>query len=469
MISSKKVSLLVVTLGLLVPLAAAASDTGSCISSMSASLDSAVLINSSGPTEVTVISSATPVVFVGDEGELKAEVGITIPDGSPTSFDHVRISLSNISFNSFAGCGTASGFPGNPTSLTDLTIEFDGEDEGGGAETVNPGPTQLEISFDPSAGLTPDGAGCFTGDFVTDAATLASAFEAELEDDAGEQEDLELSGAVTAVGSDTFDLDVNGDGTADNTIHTDASTRFEDPLTGLSSLGVGDLVEVEVVAQTDGTLLATKVELLFDEDGTGGATGRIACVEESTSSSSSLPTGPSAQQAASSFELVFAASSPDHPFPSTTVQVNLTGSTKFKVNKGNINTSGFVFNAANLAPGQRLTAAGTPVSGAAPPQMNATRLILKLQMLDGMLVDGSVNTGAGTFQINITSASHVLLTEPLTIKVLPNTRFVGRLRNMSRLNTTDTYRITGLLMRSSADGTITFLAKKVKKVTGSGM
>ena len=82
-------------------------------------------------------------------------------------------------------------------------------------------------------------------------------------------------------------------------------------------------------------------------------------------------------------------------------------------------------------------------------------------------MDGSVNASGGTFELTITSASDVLLTEPLTVKVFPMTKFVGRLRNINNLNTTDTYRVTGLLMQSSADGTLTLLAKKVKKVTGN--
>jgi len=87
-----------------------------------------------------------------------------------------------------------------------------------------------------------------------------------------------------------------------------------------------------------------------------------------------------------------------------------------------------------------------------------------------MLVDGSVNTSAGTFELTITSASDVLLTAPITIKVSLQTKFTGKLRDLSSLNTTDTYQIKGLLMRDPA-GTestdVVFLAKKVKKKTGN--
>lgn len=451
MISNKKAVFLVVAIALLVPLAAAASDSGSCIASMSASLDSAVLINDAGPTEVTVVSSPTPILLVGDEGELKGEIGnLTVPAGSPTTYDHVRVTLSSIHFNTFEGC-TTGGFDGNPSTLTDLVIDLD-DDEGDGVEEIVPeAPFSLEIEFSAADGLVSDGAGCFTGEFVADP---APAFEADLEDDAGEEEDLELSGVVGTISDPTFELDVNNDGTPDYVITTDGSTQWDDPLTGIGSLGTGDLVEVEVIVQADGTVLATEVELLFDEDATeGGATGRIACVDDSSSEAGFIT-------------LVFAPSNPDMAFPAATVQVNLNGSTKYKVNKGNINISCCTFDASHLSPGQRITAAGTPVGGGTA-EIDATKLILKLQQLNGMVVDGSVDTSAGTFQLMVTSASDVLLTEPLLVQTSPQTRFAGKVRNLGGLNTTDTYQIKGILIQNSNDGTLTFLAKKIKKQTGN--
>lgn len=445
---SKKAILAVMLVGVLTPLAAVASDSGSCIASMSASLDSAVLI-AADSTEVTVISSPTPILLVGDEGELKGVVSVTIPGGSPTSFVEARITLSNISFSTFQDCATGS-ITANPSTLADLLIEFEEDDENDDIEEITPGsPVSLEIEFSPEDGLVSDGAGCFTGEFVADP---APAFEAELEDDNNEEEDLELAGTVVSVGASDFVLDVNG---TQFTITVDASTQFED-IGALSELAAGDLVKAEVETQPDGTLLATEVELLFDESGDAGATGRIACVDTSS--------GP-----ATSITLVFAPSNPDHDFPPLTLMVNLSGSTQFKVNKGNINTSGFTFDASNLSPGQRLTASGTTVSGSAP-EVNAGKLILKLQQLDGRLVDGSVNTGANTFQINVTSASDVLLTVPVTVKVNMNTRFAGRLRGLSSLNTTDTYQIKGLLMRDPAgsdSSSVVLIAKKIKKKTGN--
>lgn len=428
---------------LFAPLAGAADDSGSCVVSMSATLDSAVLI-ATDTSEETVVSSPVPLVFVGDEGKLKAVVTIT-PTSGATTFTDVRISLSNISFTLFQAGGLTP-LAGNPSSLVNLVVEFEEEDEDDDLEEITPGqPVSLELEFEVEDGLQPDGAGCFTGDFLADP---AAAFEAELEDDANEEEELEFAGEVVSVGASDFVLDVAG---TELTIAVDGNTQFED-ITGLSDLAMGDLVKAEVEVQFDGTLLAEEVELLFDEDDQDGVTGRIAGVDPST--------GP-----ATSVQLVFAPSSPDHDFPAVTVQVNVLGGTTFKVNRGRIRLNGLTFDDSNLAVGQRVTAAGTPFTGGTAPELDAGRLILKQQKFLGMVVDGSVDTAAGTFQLNVTSASDVLLSGPLTVRVNNRTRFAGRLRGLNNLNTTATYLVRGLLLRNGADATeVILLAKKVKKL-----
>src|SRR3972149_2518378 len=163
MISGKKVGFLVVVIGLLVPLAAAAHNSGSCIASMSASLDSAVLI-AADSSEQTVISSPTPLLLVGDEDELKGVVSITPTTAGP--FTSVRVTLSNISFSTFADCATGAATPSPRTALV-IDIEEADADDSDAPEDITPGsPVSLEIEFEPEDGLVSDGAGCFPGDLV---------------------------------------------------------------------------------------------------------------------------------------------------------------------------------------------------------------------------------------------------------------------------------------------------------------
>ena len=134
----------------------------------------------------------------------------------------------------------------------------------------------------------------------------------------------------------------------------------------------------------------------------------------------------------------------------------------------NLTPGGFAFDDYPLAVGQRVTAAGTPFTGGDVVELQASKVILKLQEFEGTVVEGSVDLTGGTFQINITSPSNALLTTPLTVKTSLMTRFGGRLRDLSGLNTTDTYRIRGLLMLDKAtwDPTaqVTLLAKSVKRM-----
>jgi len=270
----------------------------------------------------------------------------------------------------------------------------------------------------------------------------------------------ELTGTVVTVGSSSFELDVDGDGTADHTINVDSNTQFEG-VADLSGLEPGDLVRVSVEDPDATDLLAEEVELLFDEDEDGGVTGRIACVDPTSGEATAI-------------HLVFAPSTPDHAFPALTIQVNLQGGTKYKVNKGNIDISGFTFDASNLSPGQRVTAAGAPFTGGDVVEVDANKVILKLQELEGTVEPGSVNTSTGTFQINITSASMDLVASPLTIETDNRTRFTGKVRNVGGLDDTGAtnYRIKGLLLRDPAGSdasAVIFIAKKVKKVkSGSG-
>ena len=455
MVGSKTAVRWALAVVLLAPLAAAASgggpnSSGTCVAWMNASLDSAVLV-AADLSEQTVVSSPTPLVFVGDEGELKASLTVTPSTAGP--FASVRISLSGISFTTFAACATGT-LPGNPAALSNLVVAFDEADESDGIEEVTAGqPVSLEIRLDVATGLESDGAGCITGNFVADP---TPAFEAELEDDLDNEEDLEFSGAIVSLGASDFVVDVNG---AQVTVLVDANTEFGD-ITGLGDLAAGDLVKVEADVQADGSYMATEVERLYDESVDTGATGRIACVN--------------ADSSADTLTLVFAPPVTDLPFPATSLEMKLSAATVFKVNRGKLNISGFSFNASNLSPGQRLTVAGLTVTGptlqAGPGkplalQANANKLILKLQEVEGTLVPGTVNSSTGTFQLNVASASGVLLSGPVLVDTAPMTRFGGGLRDVTSLNNTDTYAVKGLLMRSGPTRSeVTFIAKKVKKV-----
>jgi len=85
--------------------------------------------------------------------------------------------------------------------------------------------------------------------------------------------------------------------------------------------------------------------------------------------------------------------------------------------------------------------------------------------VEGALMPGTVNPSTGTFQLNVTSASGVLLSGPVEVDTGPMTRFGGGLRNVSSLNDTDTYLVKGLLVRSGPTRSeVIFIAKKVKTV-----
>src|SRR3972149_4950110 len=154
------------------------------------------------------------------------------PRGPAGPFASVRLSLSGISFTTFAACDTGT-LPGNPAALSNVVVAFDEADEIDGIGEGPAGhPVSLEIRLDVATGLESDGAGCITGNFVADP---TPAFEAELEDDLDNEEDLEFSGAIVSLGTSDFVVDVNG---TQVTVLVDANTEF-DNIAGLGDLAAG--------------------------------------------------------------------------------------------------------------------------------------------------------------------------------------------------------------------------------------
>ena len=141
-----------------------------------------------------------------------------------------------------------------------------------------PGPFTISLSFSPNlvVGATPLSVNfdidmpqsvTITGTTATLIPVVLVSSEAIPADpnsqnvESGKLEDL--SGTVTSVGSNSFGFQVASIAQS-LTIFVDNQTEFED-VAGLSGLTPGMIVEVDAVTQTDGGLLATKVEAEIEQ------------------------------------------------------------------------------------------------------------------------------------------------------------------------------------------------------------
>jgi hypothetical protein len=219
----------------------------------------------------------------------------------------------------------------------------------------------------------------------------------------GEVEDI--SGVVTSVGTSSFAIQARSGQTL--TFNVDSSTTFEG-ITGISQITTGMLLEVSGKSNTNGSLLATKVEAEIEAEGNEQleAEGLITSVSGVPPSSIQILVRDS----------VTATGTPPEPGLLTTV--NISGSTKFVTDSGSLSLTGLpftpTFDINNMGVGQNVEADSASVSST----VNADKLKLKLQTLSGQ-VSNLAGTGASTqFTLTVPSDSvFALLTGQTTITV----------------------------------------------------
>jgi hypothetical protein len=191
-------------------------------------------------------------------------------------------------------------------------------------------------------------------------------------DDNGEDHDNgecdDVHGSVTAIAAPNFTISTSN-GTSIQFV-TNANTHFNDGLTQLSDLKVGDIVEVDAVTQTDGTKLATKVE----RDGQSGQEneGLISNLD------SPLTTITIAHQVGTS----------NSSTPPTTVAITVNANTVYSVHADKLNVTAPAFDATHIGAGQRIEA---DADGTASPIV-AKKVKLREQALVGV-VSNSTATG----------------------------------------------------------------------------
>jgi len=185
-------------------------------------------------------------------------------------------------------------------------------------------------------------------------------------DDDGEENDVH--GSVKSIAAPNFTITTES---TDITFATNSSTRFEDGLTQLSDLKVGEIVEVDAMTQSDGTKLATKVALESDQNGEE-AEGLISALD------SPLTT----------ITIIHQVDSENSANPPTTVNIGVNSSTQFVIRPDKLSMTAPAFDATHIGKGQRIEVDST--SNATP--LVATRIKLREQALVGT-VSNATSTG----------------------------------------------------------------------------
>jgi Domain of unknown function (DUF5666)/Domain of unknown function (DUF4382) len=245
---------------------------------------------------------------------------------------------------------------------------------------VGNSPMFLNFDLDMTNSLTISGnTATVAPTFKVTAVTVAPNEDNE-DDDNGEIEDVH--GKVTDVTAPNFTIQTSQ---STITFATDSNTRFTDGLNSLSDLKAGEIVEVDGITKSDGTKLATKVEL---EEGENGME-----VEGIVSAVTGTP--------ATQITIAHQVDSSGNSTPPVTVDVQITSNTQFLVRLDKLGMTlnvPMVFDASHIGKGQRVevdsSSTGSPLL--------ADKVKLREQALIGVI--SNLNGNTFTLTVNSTSA-----------------------------------------------------------------
>lgn len=304
--------------------------------------------------------------------------------------------------------------------------------------------TVLNFDMNLSSSITISGNNAtVTPTFTVSTATIAAGNEENENETDGELEDLR--GTIVSVSSPKFTIQPAQTSQA-VTITTDGNTRFEDGITGFSSLQNGMIVSVDAVTQSDGSVLARKVEAETETAGGEEAEGIITNVTCSVATAC-----PSAANAATSIAItvqkISATSSANAPLTATTVSVPVTGSTRFTIHS-NLSAGSFPrFDATTISKAQRVEVDSENEADDDSKSVAATKIKLQEQGFSGTISNLSGSNFTLTVDSNSAFAS---LTGQTTITVQASN---ARKEGVTLANGT-TIRVRGLLFFNGTSYTL---------------
>jgi Domain of unknown function (DUF5666)/Domain of unknown function (DUF4382) len=220
-----------------------------------------VLVQQDG-TKVSVPDLPKKIELTHLAGTVESFVTPNVPPGT---YQSAAISVSTVDV-SYIPASSTTPVEKTFTPNTTVTVMFSP------AVTIGKEPTVLSFDFNAAQSLTFDSAGNVTGinPVITVSVQVVSAGGQEDDEEHGEIEDMvgTISAVTPASGSmaASFALTPESGGSAE-TFSVDANTKFDDGISQFADLKKGMLVEVDGITQTDGSLLATKVELMEASNG----------------------------------------------------------------------------------------------------------------------------------------------------------------------------------------------------------
>ncbi len=388
-----------------------------------------------GVQSVSIISSSSPVT-VDFAGLREFSTVLTIASVPPGTFSKITLMLSNPQLVVLDGSPPAPRTITN-SNLTTSTVTID----------LNPvlhvtanSAVGFELDFNLPKSVETNANGQVTGTVnpVFQASPTTLSIEnglAELEDLEGMVQNVKTTGTDPFIGS--FDLQMPRGQTF--TINVTSATRFEDGITKLSDLvgKTNTFVEVDAFVDANGKIVAKEVEVEEQEDLNQNKAAFVGLV---TSVTRPATPGKSATQ----FTLFVREEEPDASASiplNSTLTVNVSPTTQFRIDGEGNNRAGLRFDATTLGQGQSVTVHGQ----FQPANLNATRVVLRLQTIEGKFSTGRVVGGDGkTGGFVLTPCSVLFKGQTITVLTFNQTGFQG-VADLNGLTTSPTLLVKGLL------------------------
>ena len=236
------------------------------------------------------------------------------------------------------------------------------------------------------------------------------------------------------------------------TVNVNGQTEWDNG-EGLSDLTSTSIVQISgTLDRDDATIDADEVAILT-QDGFYAA-GQVTYVQPSS--------GP-----ATDFQLYVRGTLPasgDGVTDGTIAQVDLSGSEKFFIYWMHNAFTQFLFNPSGLLPGQHVSVGGALAGAANGNALSVKRVVLRNWGFNGTLVANSVNTGNGTFQMNVTGFAGLLVPGPVTVYTASGTKFRNGFTGLGDVSSGTNIRVVGLLIKAPTSGDPIILARYVDDV-----
>ena len=404
-----------------------------------------VLTPGGGGSVVNLTVGSNRMEFSHMSAKMEPLSVVNFPQGSYSS---AAITITNPEMTFFNSGGTPTTIQGSASQT--VTVNFNP------ALTIGSAPGVVNVDLNVANSIATDQAGNITGFNFSGSSfnisTKAVAPEAQQEDDDGEMESV--TGLVTSVSGNNFTMKAGQSG-AQLTFTTDSTTQFSDGLTNVASC-LNQIVNVEGVTRSDGTLFAKEVEGIENQNG-AEVEGLVTAVTGNPATSLNI----TAQDGMGN--------GMNNAMVGGTFAVDVTGvqASHYKVDQGNCDFSGlqvqgpsFPFDATTIHAGQRVEIESVNMM----PMMAGTIVADKVK-LEQQAVTGTVSNfvagsgGAATFDLNLPSDGSSYLTVLSGEVVVHVFQQPGTDNKFGAVSNGSTVRVRGLLFWTGT--TFNMIARRI--------